>query len=70
MPTPLKGYVNWEALARIDRSNTDAVLKKLHRDMIYKITLEEGKNIIIAAEHQSKEDLMMPIRYLRYDADI
>ena len=70
VPTQLKAYVNWKALARIDRSNTDAALKKLHRDMIYKITIEEGKDIIIAAEHQSKEDPMMPIRYLRYDANI
>jgi predicted transposase/invertase (TIGR01784 family) len=69
-PTHLKKYINWEALARIDRSNTDTKLKKLHRDILYKTSLKEDRDIIWEIEHQSKPDPIMPIRYLRYDANI
>jgi predicted transposase YdaD len=38
--------------------------------MLYKASLKQGKDILYGIEHQSKPDLMMPIRYLRYDANI
>ena len=69
-PNHLKEYVNWKALDRVDRSNTDPKLKKLHRDMLYKASLKQDKDIIFGIEHQSKPDSLMPIRYLRYDANI
>jgi recombination-promoting nuclease RpnB len=66
----LKEEVDWEGLSRIDRNDTDPTLKKLQRDIIYKAPLKQGGNIILGVEHQSKADPLMPIRYLRYSANV
>jgi predicted transposase/invertase (TIGR01784 family) len=70
IPFYLEGHVNWKDLCRIDRSNTESVLKKLHRDMIYRAPMYKGGNVFFGIEQQSKEDFLMPIRFLRYDANV
>jgi hypothetical protein len=54
-PSHLKEHVNWETLNRVDRSNTDPKLKKLHRDMLYKASLKQGKDILFGIEHVRHE---------------
>ena len=70
IPPYLKEQVDWEGLSRIDRNDTDSALKKLQRDIIYKAPLKQGGNIILGIEQQSKADPLMPIRYLRYSANV
>ncbi|OJW67237.1 MAG: hypothetical protein BGO68_01430 [Candidatus Amoebophilus sp. 36-38] len=70
IPPHLKQQVIWESLYRIDRSNTDLELKKRHRDILYRASMLQGEDVILGIEHQSKEDPIMQIRYLRYDMDV
>lgn len=70
IPSYLKEHIIWKDLHRVDRSNTDSMLKKLHRDILYRARMVEGRDIICGIEHQSKDDPMMQIRYMRYDADV
>ena len=66
----LKDQIIWESLYRIDRNNTDLELKKRHRDILYRASMLQGEDAILGVEHQSKEDPIMQIRYLRYDMDV
>lgn len=70
LPSYLEKQIDWGNLYRIDRSNTDFMLKKLHRDIIYRAPMLQGEDIIFGLEHQSKDDPMMTIRYLRYDSNV
>ena len=70
VPSDLKGDIVRGNLSRIDRSSTDLVLKKLHRDMLYRTQLVGGRDLICAVEHQSTDDPMMQVRYMRYDANV
>lgn len=70
VPPYLKEEVVWEGLSRMDRNDTDSALKKLQRDIIYKAPLKKGGYIILTIEQQSKADPLMPIRYLRYMANV
>ena len=66
LPSHLKDEIVWEGLTRIDRTNTNFVLKKLQRDIIYIAPLKQGGTVVLGVEHQSTEDLSMVLRHLRY----
>ena len=69
LPDHLKVHVDFDSFIRVDRTNTDAKLKRRHRDIIYKAYIKTKDTLFACAEHQSGEDFMMPVRLLRYDAD-
>lgn len=71
IPAHLKDLIDWDNFDRADRTNTDPSLKRRHRDIIFKLGLnnKQEENIILAVEHQSEYDPMLPIRYLRYTTD-
>ena len=55
-------------LKRVDRTNTSANLEKRHRDIAYEVTMQEGHKRLMCAEHQSKPDITIAARFLRYSA--
>jgi predicted transposase/invertase (TIGR01784 family) len=71
LPPYLKKLVDIENISRVDRTNTDKNLSKRHRDIIYHVPLKNKADgsLIVAIEHQSTKDNMLPIRFLRYTAD-
>jgi len=70
MPSYLKKHIYWQDLRRLDRTNTDATLKKLHRDFMYRLPTDQLIDVIAGVEHQSKDDVLMHIRYLRYNLQV
>ena len=70
IPSHIKPVVDLETCTRVDRTNTDDKLKQRHRDIVYKAEMEEKKTLFLCTEHQSQEDLTMPIRFLYYNADL
>lgn len=70
IPLELKDHIIWETLHRIDRNDTDSKLTRLQRDSMYQASTRKGGNIILNTEHQSKADFLMPIRFLRYNANV
>ena len=69
MPTHLQQDLDLSSLVRVDRTHTDSQLKQRHKDIIYKASLREYGDLLACLEHQSEDDSMMPVRYLRYGAD-
>jgi predicted transposase YdaD len=70
IPSYLKAHIMWKDLYRIDRTNTDAALKRVHQDIVYKATTNRKIDVIINIEHQSKGDATMSTRILRYNLHI
>jgi predicted transposase YdaD len=68
IPDHLKHLIDIENISREDRTDTNRDLNKGHRDIIYTVPLKNKADgaLIVAIEHQSSKDKMMPIRFLRY----
>lgn len=69
LPDPIQPLVDFDSLARIDRTNTDVKLRERHRDIIYQLTIDQCYTLLACAEHQGKPDFMMLVRVLRYYMD-
>ena len=55
--------------ARIDRTNTSAVLEKRHRDIAYAATMQGGRKLLACPEQQSTPDITILTRLLHYSAE-
>jgi hypothetical protein len=66
IPSHLKYLIDIENISRTDRTNTNRDLSKHHRDTIYRVPLKNKADgsLIVAIEHQSSENKILPIRYL------
>lgn len=69
IPLHLREHLGFDHLIRVDRNNTDARLKRRQRDIIYKMPLKQTRTAFLCAEHQSQEQLHIPLRVLRYYTD-
>jgi hypothetical protein len=47
IPRYLQKHLIWKNLYRIDRTNTDAILKRLHQDAIYKVATDQDIEVIV-----------------------
>ena len=68
LPEHLRQPADLETLMRFDRANTNDQLEQRRRDIAYKIQMQGGASLLACAEHQGKEDIMMPVRFLYYNA--
>ena len=60
--------VELDTLMRIDRTNTNNQLEQRRRDIAYKAQMQGGSDLLACAEHQGREDITMPTRFLTYNA--
>ena len=69
LPKHIRPFVDFVSIVRIERSKTNPKLQKLIRDNTYLIKLKDGSILLVNIEHQSRPDIMMPVRFLHYGAD-
>ena len=55
-------------LTRIDRTNTNDHLRQRRKDIAYQAQMTGGHTLLICTEHQSRDDITMPARFLSYNA--
>ena len=63
LPTHLTDLIDLENITRVDRTNTSKDLSKRHRDIIYQVPFKNKADgsLLVAIEHQSSKDKMVPI---------
>ncbi len=54
-------------LTRIDRTNTCDHLRQRRKDIAYQAQMTGGHTLLICTEHQSRDDITMPARFLSYN---
>ena len=64
LPQHLRQPTDLDTLVRIDRTNTNEQLVQRRRDIAYKAQMLGGATLLLCAEHQGIEDIMMPLRFL------
>src|SRR5438045_4159828 len=67
IPAHLQPLIDFGTWVRVDRTNTDAKLKRRHRDIVHKARIGIKHTVVVCTEHQSGEDWKMPVRFLRYN---
>ena len=68
LPPHLHEHTDLDTLIRFDRTNTNVQLAQRCRDIAYKAQMQGGATLLLCAEHQSEEDITMPVRFLGYNA--
>lgn len=68
LPPHLHEPADLDTLIRFDRTNTNVQLAQRCRDIAYKAQMQGGATLLLCAEHQSEEDITMPVRFLGYNA--
>ena len=69
LPAYTQPLSDFSTLARIDRTNTSADLKKRHRDIAYEMMMKGGSKLLACVEQQSQPDIAIPARFLVYSGN-
>ena len=69
LPNHISKQVHLDTFKYNDRIKTNPKLQKHHKDITYQAQMKDGDTLLVNVEHQSKPDIMMPIRFLQYGTD-
>ena len=69
LPDHLLGQVHFDTFKKNDRIQTNPKLQEHRKDSTYQALMQDGDTLLVNTEHQSKPDIMMPIRFLQYGID-